>query len=50
MEISVVDLSKKIGKKTILNKVNMKLESGNIYGFCGVNGSGKTVFLSCFVD
>lgn len=44
MEISVVDLSKKIGKKTILNKVNMKLESGNIYGFCGVNGSGKTVF------
>lgn len=45
MEIIVKDLSKKFKKVTILENINMKLESGKIYGIVGRNGSGKSVFL-----
>lgn len=31
-----------LGKKCILNDLNMNVEEGNIYGFLGANGSGKT--------
>lgn len=40
--ISVRDLTKKFGKFTALNKVNLELEKGDIYGFIGPNGAGKT--------
>lgn len=40
--ISVKDLTKKFGKFTALNKVNLELEKGDIYGFIGPNGAGKT--------
>lgn len=43
--IEVRDFTKKFGNNIILEKVNLKFESGNIYGFMGRNGSGKTVFL-----
>ena len=36
---------KQFGKNTILEDVCMELEPGNIYGFIGPNGSGKTVIL-----
>ena len=45
MEIIVKDLSKKFKKITILENINMKFESGKIYGIAGRNGSGKSVFL-----
>ena len=45
MEIIVKDLSKKFKKVTILENINMKFESGKIYGIAGRNGSGKSVFL-----
>ena len=45
MEIIVKDLSKKFKKITILENINMKFESGKIYGIVGRNGSGKSVFL-----
>ncbi len=45
MEIIVKDLSKKFKKVTILENINMKFESGKIYGIVGRNGSGKSVFL-----
>lgn len=44
MEITVKGLSKKIGNRTILEGIDMRLQSGRIYGFCGANGSGKTMF------
>lgn len=40
--ISVRDLTKKFGKFTALNKVNLEIEKGDIYGFIGPNGAGKT--------
>ena len=38
-------LSKKIKETVILQDVNMILESGNIYGLRGRNGSGKTMIM-----
>lgn len=36
------DLSKSIGKKEILKNINLKVYSGEVFGFLGPNGSGKT--------
>ena len=41
MKIEIEHVSKKIKDALVLNDVCMTLESGNIYGFQGVNGSGK---------
>jgi len=43
MELIANNISKKIRKKNILTDINFKLYSGNIYGFVGRNGSGKTM-------
>ena len=45
MKIEICELSKVIDNNIILNNVTMSLESGNIYGFIGRNGSGKTMLL-----
>ncbi len=36
---------KKFGNNTILNGINMNINKGDIYGFIGKNGSGKTTFM-----
>lgn len=41
--IEVINLNKVIGGRDILVDVNLKLEPGKIYVFCGRNGSGKTM-------
>lgn len=39
------NLTKKFGKKIAVNKVNMTINKGDIYGFIGKNGAGKTTFM-----
>ncbi|WP_054949329.1 ATP-binding cassette domain-containing protein [Numidum massiliense] len=41
--VNIVDVSKTIGNRTILQNVNLSLDKGHIYGFFGRNGSGKTM-------
>lgn len=36
------NLTKKYGKKVVLNNVNINIKKGDIYGFIGRNGAGKT--------
>ncbi len=36
------NLTKRFGKFTALNKVNLKVNKGEVYGFIGPNGAGKT--------
>ena len=36
---------KKYGNNTILNNINMTINKGDIYGFIGKNGAGKTTFM-----
>ncbi len=43
MILEARDVCKTIKKRTILTNINLHLESGNIYGFVGRNGSGKTM-------
>lgn len=43
MKLVVSGVEKKIKGNTILSEVNLELESGHVYGFIGVNGSGKTM-------
>ena len=45
MELVLKDVTKKFGENVILKNVNLKFESGKIYGFIGRNGSGKSVLL-----
>lgn len=45
MNIDVMNYSKTIKDKTILNNINISFESGKVYGLYGRNGSGKTMFL-----
>ena len=49
MKIEIEHVSKKIKDALVLDDVCMTLESGNIYGFKGVNGrrhSGQQLFRS----
>ena len=45
MKIEIEHVSKKIKDALVLDDVCMTLESGNIYGLQGVNGSGKTMLM-----
>lgn len=41
--LKVENLSKEIKNLRVLNKINLELNKGKIYGFRGKNGSGKTM-------
>lgn len=43
--IELHNVSKTIGKSTILTKIDFNAEKGSITGFVGPNGSGKTMLL-----
>lgn len=45
MEIRIENLSKTIQGATVLKDVNLYMQSGNIYGLLGRNGSGKTMLM-----
>jgi len=40
--IEVQNLTKRFGERTVVDNFSMKVPSGQIYGFLGPNGSGKT--------
>ncbi|HTB86269.1 MAG TPA: ABC transporter ATP-binding protein [Candidatus Sulfotelmatobacter sp.] len=43
--IDVRGVTKKFGTRTVVNDIAMQVKYGEIYGFLGPNGSGKTTFL-----
>src|SRR5476651_2850590 len=43
--IDVRGVTKKFGARTVVNNITMQVRPGEIYGFLGPNGSGKTTFL-----
>lgn len=46
MEIEIKEISKKYGKKTILDGVGFTAQGGECIGILGANGSGKSTLLS----
>lgn len=47
--ITVEKVSKSFGKKVVLNDVTIKIEKGQIYGFIGPSGAGKTTLVKMIV-
>ena len=43
--IDVSGVTKKFGRKTVVNAIDLQVRRGEIYGFLGPNGSGKTTFI-----
>ena len=38
-------LTKRFGRKTVVNNLNLNIKKGDIYGFIGPNGAGKTTVM-----
>lgn len=43
--LKTIGVVKKYGDRTVLNNINMNIKKGDIYGFIGKNGAGKTTFM-----
>jgi ABC-2 type transport system ATP-binding protein len=43
--INVKGMTKRFGNRTVVNKIDLQVSPGEIYGFLGPNGSGKTTFI-----
>jgi len=45
LAIDVQGMTKRFGDRTVVNKIDLRVRTGEIYGFLGPNGSGKTTFI-----
>lgn len=43
--LKTTNIVKKYGNRTVLKNINMNINKGDIYGFIGKNGAGKTTFM-----
>src|SRR5947207_12580849 len=43
--IGVLGITKRFGDRTVVDHVDLSVRAGEIFGFLGPNGSGKTTFL-----
>lgn len=43
--LEVKNLTKKFGKRVVLDNINVTLEEGEVVGFVGPNGAGKSTFI-----
>ncbi|MFA5417811.1 MAG: ATP-binding cassette domain-containing protein [Bacteroidales bacterium] len=48
--LTINNLTKKFGRLTAVNQLSLTIESGQIYGILGPNGSGKTTTLGMILD
>jgi ABC-2 type transport system ATP-binding protein len=47
--IEIKQVSKSFGKIVVLNRINLNIEKGQIYGFIGPSGAGKTTLVKMIV-
>lgn len=45
LAIDVHGMTKRFGSRTVVNRIDLQVRAGEIYGFLGPNGSGKTTFI-----
>ena len=45
LAIDVHGMTKRFGERTVVNRIGLEVRRGEIYGFLGPNGSGKTTFI-----
>ncbi len=49
ISIAINQVSKSFGKKMVLNQIDINIEEGQIYGFIGPSGAGKTTLVKMVV-
>jgi ABC-2 type transport system ATP-binding protein len=49
LAIETIDLTKRYGSLTAVNRLNLKVEKNSIHGFLGPNGAGKTTTIKVLV-
>jgi len=49
LAIETINLTKRYGSLTAVNKLNLKVERNTIHGFLGPNGAGKTTTIKVLV-
>ncbi|MCX8117249.1 MAG: ABC transporter ATP-binding protein [Desulfobacterota bacterium] len=49
MVVETEDLTKRYGTKTAVDRLNLRIEEGEIFGFLGPNGAGKTTSILMFL-
>jgi ABC-2 type transport system ATP-binding protein len=47
--IKLKGITKKFGKKTVLDNINLEINKGEIFGIIGMSGSGKTTLLNTLI-
>ena len=47
--LSIKDLHKSYGKKEVLKGINLEVYKGEVFGFIGRNGAGKSTTIDCIV-
>lgn len=48
--IQITDLTKNYGKSTILDRLNLTIDAGQVYCLLGKNGAGKTTLINLILD
>ena len=43
--LEIKNVSKKLGKRKVLNNISLEIKEGEIFGFIGPNGAGKTTLI-----
>ena len=44
LAIDVRGMTKRLGERTVVNRIGLEVRRGEIYGFLGPDGSGKTQY------
>ena len=47
--LNISHLTKKYGDKVAVDDLSLEIKNGEIYGFIGHNGAGKTTFACAFL-
>src|SRR4051794_14762951 len=48
--IAIHELTKRYGRLTAVNRLNLEVARGEIFGFLGLNGAGKTTTIRILLD
>ncbi len=47
--IRAINITKRFGRRTILDNVNLEIKTGEVFGIIGLSGSGKTTLLNTII-
>ena len=50
LPLKISNICKSFGEKTVLDEINIEVKSGEIFGFIGLNGIGKTTLIKIILD